>query len=77
MCKSHRFCCYYGSVRKSVEAIAHQSVADQNFLNFIQFLGKYVGPFPWRIGAPSYGESWILEPGVWSDVFGVYRILCN
>ena len=32
---------------------------DQNFLNFMQFLGKlYVGTFPWGVGAPSYGESW-------------------
>ena len=30
------------------------------FLNFVQFLEKlHVGAFPWRVGAPFYGESWI------------------
>ena len=37
---------------------------DQNFLNFMQFLGGnlanlYVGAPSWRVGAPSYEESWI------------------
>ena len=33
---------------------------EQNFLNFMHFLENlYVGAFPWRVGGPSYGESWI------------------
>ena len=33
---------------------------DQNFLNFTLFFGNvYVRVFPWRVGAPSYGKSWI------------------
>ena len=36
---------------------------DQNFLNFMQFLENlanlYAGTPSWRVGAPSYGKSWI------------------
>ena len=35
----------------------------QNFLNFMQFFAKFGKIIcwrpPWRVGAPSYGESWI------------------
>ena len=44
---------------------AHASpFTDQNFLNFMQFFWEnlvnlYVGAPSWRVGAPSYEESWI------------------
>ena len=49
------------AVRKSVEAIAHQSVADQNFLIFMQFLGKFVC---WRLpnGGLAPPPRGILDP---------------
>ena len=39
-------------------------LSDQNFLNFMQFFWKIwqiciLTPPSWRVGAPSYGKSWI------------------
>ena len=47
---------------------------NQNFLNFMQFFGNFVKNYilalsPWRVSAPSYGESWIRPWIRVSDLF--------
>ena len=45
----------------------------QNFLNFMQFFVKFGKIIcwrpPWRVGAPSYGESWIRPWSIHSSAF--------
>ena len=51
-------CIIWASVGSKGRPGAHLPT-DQNFLNFMQFVGKFVcWRSSWRVGAPSYEESW-------------------